>query len=106
MRRMTHSPSQVVGLDVASPVRPVCQHTPGVPHAGLRSMWNLPPLKSHRACLDDAGSAAVITYGSSFGYVATAWANRVPYYVQHLYEDHVYRDPDSIGGKAVPLEGR
>ncbi len=51
-------------------------------------------------------AAAVITYGSSFGYVATALASRVPYYVQHLYEDHVYRDPESIGGKAVPLEDR
>ena len=33
-------------------------------------------------------------------------ASRVPYYVQHLYEDHVYRDPATIGGKAVPLEDR
>ena len=54
----------------------------------------------------DAGSAAVITYGSSFGYVATAWAKRVPYYVQHLYEDHMYRDPTAIGGAAVPLQDR
>ncbi len=50
--------------------------------------------------------AAVITYGSSFGYVATALASRVPYYVQHLYEDHVYRDPEAIGGQLVPLEDR
>jgi len=49
---------------------------------------------------------AVITYGSSFGYVATAWAKRVPYYVQHLYEDHVYRDPTAIGGAAVSLQDR
>ena len=48
----------------------------------------------------------MITYGSSFGYVATAWAKRVPYYVQHLYEDHVYRDPTVIGGAAVSLQDR
>ena len=33
---------------------------------------------------------AVLTYGSSFGYVATAMALRPPHYQQHLYQDEVY----------------
>ena len=35
--------------------------------------------------------AAVITYGSSFGYVATAMTLRPPHYQQHLYQDTVYQ---------------
>ena len=56
----------------------------------------------------DGGTIAcpVITYGSSFGWVAASWARRVPYYVQHLYEDHVYRDPELIEGNVIPLEDR
>ncbi len=40
---------------------------------------------------------AVITYGSSFGYVAAAWANRPPHYLQHTYQEYVYRDPTVRG---------
>ena len=36
-------------------------------------------------------AVAVITYGSSFGYVATALALRPPHYQQHLYQDNVYQ---------------
>ena len=35
----------------------------------------------------------VITYGSSFGYVAATWASRPPHYLQHTYQEYVYRDP-------------
>ena len=33
----------------------------------------------------------MITYGSSFGYVATAMTLRPPHYQQHLYQDNVYQ---------------
>ena len=36
----------------------------------------------------------MVTYGSSFGYVATAWAGRPAHFLQHLYQNYTYRDDE------------
>ena len=54
---------------------------------GERGLPSVPDLARLKASL----LGAVLTYGSSFGYVATAMALRPPHYQQHLYQDEVYQ---------------
>ena len=47
-----------------------------------------------RLASESMPAAAVITYGSSFGYVAAAWAGRPAHYLQHLQQNYTYRDSE------------